>query len=346
MQYRTLGATGLEVGSIALGTMLLGPWAGVEDGDATALVHRALDAGVNLIDTADLYAQGASEELMGRALAGRRDDVVLATKGNGRMGPERNERGNSRRWLRRAVEASLRRLGTDRIDLYQVHRPDPATPVEETIGVLTDLQREGKIVSYGTSTFGSGALVEAQWAAARLALPRPTTEQPPYSILARRIEADVLPVAQRHGLGVLVYSPLAAGWLTGRIRRDRPVEQTPRTATKPDGYFDPAVNARRLEAVEALEVVAGQAGLTMVQLALAFATEHPAVTTAVVGARTPQQLDGQLAAADVRLDPAVLDAIDAIVTPGTTLADADDHYSQAVVGDAAGRRRADPHVTG
>jgi aryl-alcohol dehydrogenase-like predicted oxidoreductase len=342
MQYRALGATGIQVSSLSLGTMLLGPWAGVQEQEATALVHRALDAGVVLVDTADVYAHGASEELVGRALTGRRDDVVLATKGHNPMGEGRNEGGSSRRWLRRAVEASLRRLGTDRIDLYQLHRPDPATDIEETIGVLTDLQREGKILSYGTSTFSAGALVEAQWAAARLALPRPTTEQPPYSILARRIEADVLPVALRHRLGVLVYSPLAAGWLTGRIRRDAAVEDTPRTRSKPDGYFDPERNERRLVAVEALAGLAAASGLTLVQLALAFAVEHPAVTTAVLGARTVDQLDSQLAAADVRLDDGVLDAIDRIVTPGTTLADADDHYSLAVAGDRDGRRRARP----
>lgn len=339
MRYRTLGRTGVEVSTLSLGTMLLGPWAGVPEADAIAVMHRALDAGVVLVDTADVYAAGASEELVGRAIGARRDDVVLATKGHNPMGEGRGERGSSRRWLRRAVEASLRRLGTDRIDLYQLHRPDPTTDIDETIGVLTDLQREGKLLSYGTSTFSAGALVEAQWAAARLALPRPTTEQPPYSILARRIEADVLPVAVRHGLGVLVYSPLAAGWLTGRIRRDAPIDDTPRTRSKPAGYFDPDLNERRLAAVEALAAVADEAGLTLVQLALAFAVEHPAVTTAVLGARTAEQLDSQLAAADVRLDDGVLDAIDAIVTPGTTTADADDHYSLAVAGDREGRRR-------
>ena len=339
MQYRTLGATGIEVSTLSLGTMLLGPWAGVEEDDAVALLHRALDAGVNLVDTADVYTRGASEELVGRALAGRRDDVVLSTKGHNPMGEDRNERGSSRRWLRRAVEASLTRLGTDRIDVYQVHRPDPATGIEETLGVLADLQREGKIIAYGTSTYSAGSLVEAQWAAARLALPRPTVEQPPYSILARRIEADVLPVAARHRLGVLVYSPLAAGWLTGRIRRDAAVDDTPRTRSKPAGYFEPAQNERRLAAVEALAALAAEAGLTMVQLALGFAVEHPAVTTALMGARTGEQLDSQLAAADVRLSDEVLDAIDAIVTPGTTIADADDHYSLAVAGDRDGRRR-------
>ncbi|ROP49158.1 MULTISPECIES: aldo/keto reductase [unclassified Rathayibacter] len=339
MKYRLLGSTGIEVSQLALGTMLLGPWAGVEESDAAALLHAALDAGVTVVDTADVYADGASEELVGRALRGRRDDVVLSTKGRNPMGPDRNERGSSRRWIRRAVEASLVRLNTDRIDLYQLHRPDPGTSIEETVGALVDLQREGKIIDYGTSTFSAGALVEAQWAAARLASPRPTIEQPPYSILARRIEADVLPTALAHGLGVLVYSPLAAGWLTGRVRRDAPVEDTPRTRSKPNGYFDPARNERRLAAVEALEEVAREAGLTMIQLALAFAVEHPAVSTALLGVRTPAQLDSQLAAADLRLDDGVLDAIDRIVTPGTTIADDDDHYAAAVSGDRDGRRR-------
>lgn len=339
MRYRNLGSTGIEVSALSLGTMLLGPWAGVDEDAATAVIHRALDAGVNVIDTADVYEGGASEELVGRALIGRRDDIVLSTKGRNPMGAGRNERGSSRRWIRRAVEASLVRLGTDRIDLYQLHRPDPGTAIEETIGVLSDLQREGKILYYGTSTFSSDAMVEAQWAAARLAVPRPTIEQPPYSILARRTEADVLPTALRHRLGVLVYSPLAAGWLTGRIRRDAPVEDTPRTRSKPEGYFEPASNERRLVAVEALERVAESAGVTMIQLALAFATEHPGVSTALLGARTAEQLDSQLAASDLRLDDGTLDAIDAIVTPGTTIADDDDHYSLAVVGDHEGRRR-------
>ena len=222
MQYRTLGSTGIEVSTLGLGTMVLGAWGNNDHDSCVRIIHRALDAGINLVDTADVYAAGESEEIVGAALSGRRDDIVVATKFHNPMGADRNARGNSRRWIRTAVEASLRRLGTDRIDLYQVHRPDPSTDIAETVDALTDLVREGKILAWGTSTFPAEQIVEARWAAERRRVAGPHTEQPPYSILARCIERDVLPTCRRHGMGVLVWSPLAGGWLTGKYQQTTP----------------------------------------------------------------------------------------------------------------------------
>jgi len=295
------------------------------------LVHAALDSGVNLIDTADQYSGGEAEEIIGKALRGRRDDVVLATKGHFpvRMGDrDPNRRGNSRRWLTRAVEDSLRRLDTDRIDLYQVHRPDPATDIDETLSVLSDLVRAGKIMAIGTSDFPAEQLVEAQWAADRHNHVPFRTEQPPYSLFVRGVEADVLPTARRYGLGVLTWSPLNSGWLTGRIRRGERIEL--------DAFrrvvahkFDLALpgNRRKLDAVEDLLALARDAGMPLTHLALAFAAHHPAITSVLLGPRTMDQLTDQLAAADIRLDDAILDRIDEIVPPGTTLNPADvDHH--------------------
>src|SRR3954466_13021462 len=222
MDYRPLGRTGVQVSKLCLGTMMFGTWGNPDHDDSIRIIHAALDAGVNFVDTADVYSDGESEEIVGKALAGRRDDVVLATKVGFPMGDDPNRRGASRRRIINGVEDSLRRLGTDWIDLYQVHRPDPATDIEETIGALSDLVSQGKIRAYGTSTFPAEEIVEAQWAAARLGVPRPTTEQPPYSIPSRGIERDVLPTCLRYRLGVLVWAPLNGGWLTGKYRLGTP----------------------------------------------------------------------------------------------------------------------------
>ncbi|MFK4145247.1 aldo/keto reductase [Streptomyces sp. NPDC004065] len=320
MQYRTLGRTGVQVSSLALGAMNFGRIGRTTQEEATAIVDAALEAGVNLIDTADVYSGGESEEMVGKAVAGRRDDIVLATKASLPMGEERNHRGGSRRWLVTALEGSLRRLGVDHVDLYQIHRWDPATSDEETLSALTDLQRAGKIRYFGSSTFPAHRIVQAQWAAREHRLGRYVTEQPSYSVLQRGIEAHVLPVAEEYGLGVLVWSPLASGWLSGAIRAGREIT-TNRSAFMPQ-RFDPAVpaNRARLDAVEKLAGVADEAGLTMIQLALGFVTAHPAVTGALIGPRTLDHLHAQLAAADTVLPADVLDAIDAIVAPGTDLA--------------------------
>jgi aryl-alcohol dehydrogenase-like predicted oxidoreductase len=339
MQYRTLGRTGVQVSALALGTMNFGALGRTSQDEATALVDAALEGGVNLVDTADAYSGGQSEEMVGRALAGRRDDVVLATKAFLPMGEDRNRRGGSRRWLVTALEESLRRLAVDHVDLYQVHRWDPATADEETLSALTDLQRAGKIRYFGSSTFPAHRIVAAQWAAREHRLGRYVTEQPPYSILQRGIEADVLPVAQEHGLGVLAWSPLASGWLSGAVREGRAIT-THRSAFLA-ARFDLSVPANRakLDAVERLAAVADGAGLTMVQLALGFVTAHPGVTSALVGPRTPEHLRAQLAAADTVLPADVLDAVDAVVAPGVDLAPGEKNATPPALLDPSLRRR-------
>ncbi|WP_280268428.1 aldo/keto reductase [Nocardia wallacei] len=340
MQYRTLGRTGVQVSTLALGAMNFGAIGRTGQDEATALVDAALAAGINIIDTADMYSRGESEEMVGKAIAGRRDDIVLATKATMPMGDERNRQGGSRRWLVTALEDSLRRLGVDHVDLYQMHRWDPNTSDEETLSALTDLQRAGKIRYFGSSTFPAYRIVEAQWAAREHRLSRYVTEQPGYSILQRGIESHVLPVTERYGLGVLAWSPLASGWLSGAIRAGREIT-TSRSAFMPE-RFDTAVpvNRAKLEAVERLAAVAEQAGLTLIQLALGFVTAHPGVTSAIIGPRTLDQLRSQLAAADTVLPADVLDAIDEIVTPGVDLAPGEKHDTPPALLDPALRRRA------
>src|ERR687883_589780 len=316
MNYRPLGRTGVQVSPLCLGTMMFGAWGNSDHDDSIRIIHRALDAGVNFVDTADVYSAGESEEIVGKALEGRRDDVVLATKFFMPMGEDPNMRGGSRRWIVRAVEDSLRRLGTDRIDLYQVHRPEPGVDVEETLGALTDLVRQGKVRYIGSSSYNAGEIVEAQWTARERNLQRFRTEQPPYSLLVRGIELDVLPTAQRHGMGILTYSPLSGGWLSGSWSKDSsPTSPARQRLAK---RFDMSLpeNQRKLEAVEQLQQVADDAGLTMIELAIAFVINHPGVTSAIIGPRTLEQLDSQLPAADVALDDSVLDRIDQVVKPG------------------------------
>ncbi|MEU8423001.1 aldo/keto reductase [Micromonospora sp. NPDC048835] len=339
MRYRTLGRTGVQVSTLALGAMNFGKLGQTTQSDATAIVDAALDAGINLIDTADMYSQGESEQLLGKAIAGRRDDIVLATKAGMPMGDERNQRGSSRRWLVTELDNSLRRLGVDHVDLYQIHRWDPTTSDEETLSALTDLQRAGKIRYFGSSTFPAYRIVQAEWAAREHHLGRYVTEQPSYSILQRGIEAHVLPVTEQYGLGVLAWSPLASGWLSGAIRAGR--EITTSRSTLLPARFDLSIpaNQARLDAVEQLVAVADQAGLTLIQLALGFVTAHPAVTSAIIGPRTIDHLHSQLAAADTVLPADVLDAIDAIVAPGVDLAAAEKFDTPPALLDAAMRRR-------
>ncbi|OIJ64260.1 aldo/keto reductase [Streptomyces mangrovisoli] len=339
MQYRILGRTGVRVSSLALGAMNFGRIGRTTQDEATALVDAALEGGINLIDTADMYGEGESEEMVGKAVAGRRDDIVLATKATMPMGEERNHRGSSRRWLVTALDDSLRRLGVDHVDLYQIHRWDPDTGDEETLSALTDLQRAGKIRYFGSSTFPAHCIVQAQWAAREHHLSRYVTEQPSYSILQRGIEAHVLPVTQEYGLGVLAWSPLASGWLSGAVRADRAI--TTHRSTFLSDRFDLGVpaNRARLDAVEQLAVVADESGLTLIQLALGFVTAHPAVTAALIGPRTPDHLRAQLAAADTVLPADVLDAIDEIVAPGTDLAPHEKFDTPPALLDPALRRR-------
>src|SRR6476661_8265534 len=338
MEYRSLGRTGVQVSPLCLGAMMFGPWGNNDTADSIRIIHRALDGGLNFVDTADVYSAGASEEIVGQALQGRRDDVILATKFFMPMGEDPHSRGGSRRWIIREVENSLRRLGTDYIDLYQVHRPSPDTDVEETLGALTDLVRAGKVRYIGSSSYAASQIVEAQWASRERHLERFVTEQPPYSILVRGIEEDVLPTTQRHGMGTLTYSPLPGGWLSGRWRKD--AAAAPTSSARPAARFDlstPA-NQRKLDIVEDLAQLAEQAGLTLIELAIAFAINHPGVTSAIVGPRTMQQLESYLPAADIALASDVLDRIDELVAPGVTLNPDDDSYGDHELTAAARRR--------
>ncbi|PYE11962.1 aryl-alcohol dehydrogenase-like predicted oxidoreductase [Williamsia limnetica] len=339
MKFRTLGRTGVQVSTLALGAMNFGAIGRTTQDDATAIVDAALDAGINVIDTADMYSQGESEVMVGKAIAGRRDDVVLATKVFNPMGDERNHRGSSRRWIVAELENSLRRLDVDHVDLYQIHRWDPNTSDEETLSALTDLQRAGKIRYFGSSTYPAYRIVEGQWAAREHHLGRFVTEQPPYSILQRGIESHVLPVTEQYGLGVLVWSPLASGWLSGAIREGRKMT-TSRSTLMPQ-RFDTAIatNRAKMDAVEKLAAVADGAGLTLIQLALGFVTAHPGVTSAIIGPRTVDHLHSQLAAADTVLSADVLDAIDEIVAPGVDLAPGEKFDTPPSLLDPSLRRR-------
>jgi aryl-alcohol dehydrogenase-like predicted oxidoreductase len=340
VEYRKLGGTGVEVSSLCLGAMMFGAWGNPDHEDSIRIIHRALDAGINFVDTADVYSRGESETIVGKALKDRRDGVVLATKVHGLMGDGPNERGNSRRWLILECEASLRRLGTDWIDLYQIHRWDPHTDHDETLGALTDLVRAGKVRYIGSSTHPPGSIVAAQWTAERRGRERFVCEQPPYSMLVRGVEAEVLPVCQEYGMGVIPWSPLAGGWLTGRWRKGQEPPPSTRAQRIPQRYdLSLPENQRKLDAADALAQLADASGMTLVHMAIAFVLQHPAVTAAIIGPRTMEQLESQLGAVDVRLDAAMLDRIDEIVPPGTTFTSADSGWTPPAVADPALRRR-------
>ena len=340
MELRTLGRTGVHVSPLCLGAMMFGAW-GEPDHDAgIRVIHAALDGGINFIDTADVYSRGESEEIVGKALAGgRRDDVILATKFHGTMGDDPNEAGNSRRWIFREVEASLKRLQTDWIDLYQVHRWDHWTDHDETLSALSDLVSQGKVRYIGSSTYPAAQIVKAQWVARDRGHQRFVCEQPPYSILARGIEADVLPTCREFGMGVIPWSPLAGGWLSGRWRKGAEDLTSRRSALIPARYdLSIPANQAKLDAAEELALLAEEAGISLIHLALAFVIRHPAVTAAIIGPRTLEQLESQLGAADVELDAAVLDRIDEIVAPGTTVNPTDAGWANPALEPAARRR--------
>jgi aryl-alcohol dehydrogenase-like predicted oxidoreductase len=340
MELRTLGTTGVRVSPLCLGAMMFGEWGNPDHDDSIRIIHRALDAGINFIDTADVYSRGESEEIVGRALAGgRRDHVVLATKVHGTMGDDPNEFGNSRRWIIKEVENSLRRLRTDWIDLYQIHRPELDTDIDETLGALSDLVRAGKVRYIGSSTFPASQIVEAQWVAQRRGRERFVCEQPPYSILVRGVEADVLPTCRRHGMGVIPWSPLAGGWLSGRYRKDSEVPES-RRADRIPGRYDLSLpeNQVKLEKADALARLAEEAGISLIELALAFVVRHPAVTAAIIGPRTMEHLESQLTAAEVVLSDDVLDKIDEIVPPGVNVNSVDGGWPNPGLEPAARRR--------
>lgn len=323
MRYRVLGGTGIEVSVHSLGTMMFGAVGNPDHEDCVRILHTALDHGINVVDTADMYSAGESEEIVGKALAGRREDVVLATKVHFPMGEGPNRSGNSRRWIIKEVEDSLRRLRTDWIDLYQIHRPDPRTDIEETLGALTDLVRAGKIRAFGGSFFRAEEMIDAYHVAERRGLYRFRSEQPPYSLVARGVETSVLPQAHRLGMGVLTYSPLGFGLLTGKYRKGREIDLTSgRPALAPE-RFDPSLpqNAAKLDAVEQLALLAEEVGCSLPHLAVAFAASHAAVSSVIIGPRTSEQLADLLKGADLVLEDDVLDRIDGIVPPGTDLYD-------------------------
>ena len=321
MVQRTLAGTGVQVSPLCLGAMMFGAWGETDHDAGIRIIHRALDAGINFIDTADVYSRGESETIVGKALAGgRRDNVVLATKFHGTMGDDPNEAGNSRRWIFREVEASLKRLGTDWIDLYQVHRWDPWTDHQETLGALSDLVAQGKVRYIGSSTYPAPQIVRAQWVARERGLQRFVCEQPPYSLLVRGIEADVLPACREMGMGAIAWSPLAGGWLSGRWRKGADDLTSRRSAMLPQRYdLSLPANQAKLEAADALGALADDAGISLIHMALAFVINHPAVTAAIIGPRTMEQLESQLGAVDVELDDELLDRIDEIVAPGTNI---------------------------
>jgi len=340
MEYRTLGRTGVRVSPLCLGAMMFGAWGNPDHDESIRIIHRALDAGINFIDTADVYSRGESEEIVAKALSGgRRDNVVLATKVHGTMGEDPNEFGNSRRWIVREVENSLRRLQSDWIDLYQIHRPELDTDIDETLGALSDLVHAGKVRYIGSSTFPASQIVEAQWVAQRRGRERFVCEQPPYSMLVRAVESDVLPTCRRYGMGVIPWSPLAGGWLSGRYRLGQDLPRSHRADRIPSRYdMSLPGNQRKLEATDKLARLAEEAGMTLIEMAIAFVIRHPAITAAIIGPRTMEQLESQLSAAEVTLSDEVLDRIDEIVPPGVNLNPADGGWQNPALEPEARRR--------
>jgi aryl-alcohol dehydrogenase-like predicted oxidoreductase len=340
MELRNLGRTGVKVSPLCLGAMMFGGWGNTDHDDSVKIIHRALDAGINFIDTADVYSQGESETIVGKALATvDRSRVVLATKVHGQMGDDPNAQGNSRRWILAECENSLRRLGVDYIDLYQIHRPDETVDVDETLGALSDLVTAGKIRYFGSSTFPADQIVEAQWVAEKHGHGRFVTEQPPYSMLVRGIERDMLPVAQTYGMGVIPWSPLAGGWLSGAFGEGK--KNTSRRSAMLPARYDLSVpeNQKKLEIVKELTNLADESKLTLIELAIAFVLEHPAISSAIIGPRTMEHLESQLTAADIRLETSVLDRIDELVPPGTNVNTGDAGYIPPSLTDASKRRR-------
>jgi aryl-alcohol dehydrogenase-like predicted oxidoreductase len=339
VRYRYLGTTGVRVSELCLGAMMFGEWGNPDHDDSMRIIHAALDAGINFIDTADVYSSGESEMIVGQATASRRDDLVIATKVHGQMAEDPNMSGSSRRWIMRECDNSLRRLATDHIDLYQVHRPDPHADIDETLGALTDLVRQGKIRYFGSSTFPPSQIVEAQWVAEKRGRERFVCEQPPYAMLVRGVEGEVLPVCQRYGMGVIAWGPLGGGWLSGSWRKGA-ANLTSRRSTRVPARYDLTIpaNQAKLEAATALADVADEAGISLIHMALAFVLGHPAITSAIIGPRTAEHLDSQIGASEVELPADVLGRIDAIVAPGTNFSFADAGYEPPAVSDPSRRR--------
>ncbi|HET9098562.1 MAG TPA: aldo/keto reductase [Candidatus Saccharimonadales bacterium] len=325
MPLRTLGKTGIKVSALCLGAMMFGKWGNEDHDDSIKIIHRAIDEGINFVDTADVYSSGESEEIVGKALkGGKRQNVILATKVHGAMGDDPNARGNSRRWIMQEVDNSLRRLQTDWIDLYQIHRPEEDTDIDETLGALSDLIRMGKVRAIGSSTFPASRIVEGQWVAQQRGRERFVCEQPPYSIMSRAIEADVLPTIKRYGMGAIIWSPLAGGWLSGKWKKGEKAPISSRSQRRPEMFdMNIAGNRAKLEAADSLLKLASDYDLSLPTMAVAFTIRHPAVSSAIIGPRTMEQLTSQLEAAHIRLPDELLDKIDEIVPPGTNVKSTD-----------------------
>lgn len=340
MEMRLLGRTGVSVSKYCFGAGMFGYFGNTDEKECFRMVDRAIDAGINYFDTSDVYSHGESETILGKALKGKRNDIILATKFSLPMDDNPNHRGNSRRWIMEEVENSLRRLDTDYIDLYQVHRPDVTVDIDETLGALSDLVHQGKVRMIGSSTFPAEQIVEAQWCSGKNGRERFRTEQPPYSIFARRIEADILPTCQRYDLGVVVWSPLSQGWLTGKWRHGQKPNDTQRQNLQPHLYeMDRPDNQRKLDLIDHLEAIAQESNTTIMHMAIAFVCAHPAVTSAIIGPRTMDQLEGLLEGADLVLDDETLDSIDKLVPPGTNISHDDDGYVAPEIADKTLRRR-------
>ena len=317
MEYRQLGRTGIKVSSMCLGCMMFG--GKTTPADSADIIDRALDTGINFLDTANVYSIGKSEEATGAALKrnGKRDRVILATKVHGKMGDDINAMGNTRRHIIEQCEASLRRLQTDYIDLYQIHRPDPHIPIDETLRALDDLVRSGKVRYLGTSTYAAWQLVESLWVSKDLGLNRFVCEQPPYNILDRRIERELIPMAQTYGFGIIPWSPLAGGLLTGKYHRGEPPPADSRFGQMES---NPMQRRRWTEgvfgAIEELTPIAEAKGVSLSQLAIAWCMGRPGVTSAIIGPRTMEQLEDNLKADGITLTDEENRAIDHVVRPG------------------------------
>ena len=340
MEFRPLGRTGVSVSRFCFGAGMFGYFGNNDEKECKKMVDHALAEGINYFDTSDVYSHGESETILGKALKGKRQDIILATKFSLPMDQNPNHKGNSRRWIIEEVENSLRRLDTDYIDLYQAHRPDVSTDIDETLGALSDLVRQGKIRMIGTSTFPAEQIVEAQWCSEKRMRERFWTEQAPYSIFARKVESNVFPVCQKYGIGGLVWSPLAQGWLTGKWRQGKTPTGTHRQNLQPHLFeMDRPENKEKLRLVEELQKIAEKSGISLMGMALAFAANHPAVTSVIIGPRTFDQLKGLLDCSDVDLDDETLDAIDEVVPPGTNISSDDDGYTAPEIQDKHLRRR-------
>ncbi len=314
MQYRPLGRTGVQVSALCLGTMNFGD--DCSEQDSINMVHKALDDGINFIDTADVYSQGISEEITGKALQGaHRSRAILATKVYNRMGDGVNSWGSHRNHIIEGCNASLKRLGTDYIDLYQLHRPQPDIPIDETLRALDDLVRAGKVRYIGTSTFAAWQITDALWASKELRLNRFVTEQPPYNLLDRRVERELIPMCQTYGIGILPWAPLAGGLLTGKYKagQDRPVDARYASKTAPMNRDHEVALAK----VEEYVAWCGTEGLAPADVALAWVLQQPGVTSPIIGPKSMQQYAAYMSAATLVLTDAQLQAIDAIFPPGT-----------------------------